>query len=61
MLPDEVIKIVQDFIAECANGCGLPLAWKKDILSYATEYLRNSKKEFAIFERIHIELCPTKK
>lgn len=61
MLSDDIIRIVQDILTHWANGCGLPLAWKKDLLSYATEDMRHSKKDFAIFERIHTELCPTKK
>jgi len=60
MLSDDIIKIVQDVLNHWAKGCGLPLAWKKDLLSYATEDMRNSRKDFAIFERIHKELCPTK-
>lgn len=60
MLSDDVIKIVQDILAYWSKGCGLPLAWRKDLLSFATEDMKHGRKDFEIFERIHKELCPTK-
>ncbi len=55
----DVIEI-QNLLAKWANEVGLPIAWKKIYLQYASEQLVADDEQLGILARVAKELCPTK-
>ncbi len=60
LLTKKDVIAIQNLLAKWANEAGLPIAWKKIYLQYASEQLIADDEQLGILARVAKELCPTK-
>ena len=51
---------IQNLLTKWANEAGIPIAWKKIYLQYASEQLIADDEQLVLLARVAKELCPTK-